>query len=169
MLAGPMDYTPGAFDLDGTEDSPKQVQGTRTHQMAMYVVYYSPLQMIPDYPEVYEAAPAEFAFIKDIPTVWDDTKVLAGHPGDFIVMARRKGKNWYLGSMADENPRKLSIPLTFLDPEKKYIAKIYSDALDADKNPEHVIINELEVTSSTVLSITMVGGGGHAVSLKPVE
>ena len=169
MLAGPMDYTPGAFDLDGTEDSPKQVQGTRTHQMAMYAVYYSPLQMITDYPEAYEAAPAEFAFIKDIPTVWDDTKVLAGHPGDFIVMARRKGKNWYLGSMADENPRKLSIPLTFLDPEKKYIAKIYSDALDADKNPEHVIINELEVTSSTVLSITMVGGGGHAVSLKPVE
>jgi len=167
MLAGPMDYTPGAFDLDGTEESPKQVQGTRTHQMAMYVVYYSPLQMVPDYPEAYEAAPDEFAFIKDVPTVWDDTKVLAGHPGDFIIMARRKGKNWYMGSMTDENPRKLSVPLSFLDQRTMYTATIYSDALDADKYPEHVIMSEIDVTSSTVLSVTMVGGGGHAVSFKP--
>jgi alpha-glucosidase len=167
MLAGPMDYTPGAFDLDGTKESPKQVQGTRTHQMAMYVVYYSPLQMIPDYPEAYEAAPDEFAFIESIPTVWDDTKVLAGYPGDYIVMARRKGENWYVGSMTDENPRKLSVPLSFLDAGKKYTARIYSDALDADKNPEHVIMSELEVVSSTVLSVVMVGGGGHAVALVP--
>jgi alpha-glucosidase len=167
MLAGPMDYTPGAFDLDGTEDSPKQVQGTRTHQLAMYVVYYSPLQMVPDYPEAYEAAPDEFAFIKDVPTVWDDTKVLAGHPGDFIVMARRRGQNWYMGSMTDENPRKLGVPMSFLDQGTKYTATIYSDALDADKNPEHVILSETGVTSSTVLSITMVAGGGHAVSIKP--
>jgi hypothetical protein len=164
-----MDYTPGAFDLDGTPDNPKQVQGTRTHQLAMYVVYYSPLQMVPDYPEAYEAALDEFSLIKNIPTVWDDTKVLAGHPGDFIVIARRKGENWYLGSMTDENPRKLSIPLDFLDPEKKYMATIYSDALDANKNPEHVHVSELEVQSSTVLSVVMVGGGGHAVSLKPVD
>jgi alpha-glucosidase len=169
MLAGPMDYTPGAFDLDGTKDSPKQVQGTRTHQLAMYVVYYSPLQMVPDYPEAYEAAPDEFAFIKGVPTIWDDTRVLAGNPGDFIVMARRKGQNWYIGSMTDENPRKLNVPLNFLDQGIEYRATIYSDALDADKNPEHVIISELEVMSSTVLSVTMVGGGGHAVSLKPVE
>jgi len=169
MLAGPMDYTPGAFDLDGTEESPKQVQGTRTHQMAMYVVYYSPLQMVPDYPEVYEAAPDEFAFIKNIPTVWDDTKVLAGHPGDFIVIARKKGQTWYMGSMTDENPRKLSVPLNFLDPDKKYNAKIYCDALDADRNPEHVIISDLIVSASTVLSVVMVGGGGHAVSLEPTD
>jgi len=167
MLAGPMDYTPGAFDLDGTEESPKQVQGTRTHQMAMYAIYYSPLQMVPDYPEAYEAAPDEFAFIKDVPTVWDDTKVLAGHPGDFIVMARRKGQNWYMGSMTDENPRKLSVPLSFFDQGTKYTATIYSDALDADKYPEHVILSEIGVTSSTFLSVTMVGGGGHAVSIKP--
>jgi alpha-glucosidase len=167
MLAGPMDYTPGAFDLDGTEESPKQVQGTRTHQMAMYVVYYSPLQMVPDYPEAYEAAPDEFAFIKDIPTVWDDTKVLEGQPGDFIVMARRKGENWYMGSLTDENPRKISIPLSFLDQGIDYTATIYSDALDADKNPEHVIKSEINVTSSTVLSVAMIGGGGHAVSIKP--
>jgi alpha-glucosidase len=169
MLAGPMDYTPGAFDLDGTEDSPKQVQGTRTHQLAMYVVYYSPLQMVPDYPEAYEAAPEEFAFIKNIPTVWDDTKVLEGHPGDYIVMARRKGANWYMGSMTDENPRKLSIPLTFLDADKIYTATIYSDALDAYQNPEHVIVSEIEVSSSAMLSVAMAGGGGHAVSFKPVE
>jgi alpha-glucosidase len=169
MLAGPMDYTPGAFDLDGTEDSPKQVQGTRTHQMAMYVVYYSPLQMVPDYPEAYDSAPDEFAFIKNIPTVWDDTKVLAGHPGDFIVMARRKGGNWYLGSMTDENPRKLSVPLSFLEQGLNYTATMYSDALDADKRPEHVILSKIAVTSSTVLSIAMVGGGGSAVSIIPVE
>ncbi|MEE9503463.1 MAG: glycoside hydrolase family 97 protein [Candidatus Aminicenantaceae bacterium] len=169
MLAGPMDYTPGAFDLDGTEKSSKQVHGTRTHQLAMYVVYYSPLQMVPDYPEAYETAPDEFAFIKNIPTVWDDTKVLAGHPGDFIVMVRRKGERWYMGSMTDENPRKLSVPLSFLDQGMKYTATIYSDALDADKYPEHVIMEKIDVTSSTVLSVVMVGGGGHAVSLKPVE
>ncbi|HUU52758.1 MAG TPA: glycoside hydrolase family 97 protein [Candidatus Heimdallarchaeota archaeon] len=169
MLAGPMDYTPGAFDLDGTEESPKQVQGTRTHQLAMYVVYYSPLQMVPDYPEAYEAAPDEFAFIKNIPTVWDDTKVLAGNPGDFIVIARKKGQRWYMGSMTDENPRKLSVPLSFLDQDKKYTAKIYSDALDADKNPEHVIIGDIVVSSSTVLTVAMVGGGGHAVSLEPAN
>ena len=169
MLAGPMDYTPGAFDLDGTEKSPKQVQGTRTHQMAMYVVYYSPLQMVPDYPEAYEAAPDEFVFIKNIPTVWDDTKVLAGFPGDFIVMARRKGGNWYLGSLTDENPRKLSVPLSFLDQGLNYTATIYSDALDADKYPEHVILSEIVVTSSTVLSVAMAGGGGHAVSISPIE
>ena len=169
MLAGPMDYTPGVFDLDGTEESPKQVQGTRTHQLAMYVVYYSPLQMVPDYPEAYEAAPDEFAFIKNIPTVWDDTKVLAGHPGDYIVMARRKGQKWYMGSMTDENPRKISVPLSFLDAGKKYNAKIYCDALDADRNPEHVLMSEIHVTSSTVLSAAMAGGGGHAVSIKPVN
>jgi alpha-glucosidase len=169
MLAGPMDYTPGAFDLDGTEESPKQVKGTRAQQLAMYVVYYSPLQMVSDYPEAYEAAPDEFAFIKKVPTVWDDTKVLAGYPGDFIVMARRKGENWYMGSMTDENPRELSIPLNFLDPDKKYIATIYSDALDADKNPEHVVIDDLEVSASTVISVAMVGGGGHAVAIKPVK
>ena len=169
MLAGPMDYTPGAFDLDGTEASPKQVQGTRTHQLAMYVVYYSPLQMVPDYPEAYEAAPDEFAFIKNISTVWDDTRVIEGHPGDYIVMVRRKGENWYMGSMTDENPRKLSIPLTFLDEDKIYAATIYSDALDAYQNPEHVIVSEIEVSSSAMLSVTMAGGGGHAVSFKPVE
>ncbi|NOR12023.1 MAG: hypothetical protein GQ545_02105 [Candidatus Aminicenantes bacterium] len=169
MLAGPMDYTPGAFDLDGTEESPKQVHGTRTHQLAMYVVYYSPLQMVPDYPEAYEAAPDEFAFIKEIPTVWDDTKVLAGHPGDFIVIARRKGKRWYMGSMTDENPRKISVPLDFLDQGTKYTATIYLDALDAHKNPEHVFVNKLDVSSSTVLSVVMVGGGGHAVSIRPAN
>lgn len=169
MLAGPMDYTPGAFDLNGTEKSPKQVQGTRAHQLAMYVVYYSPLQMVPDYPEAYEAAPDEFAFIEEIPTVWDDTRVLAGHPGDFIVMARRKGENWYMGSMSDENPRKISIPLSFLEADTEYTAKIYADALDAEKYPEHVISSALEVTSATVLSVKMAGGGGHAVSIKPVK
>ncbi len=169
MLAGPMDYTPGAFDLDGTKESPKQVHGTRTHQLAMYVVYYSPLQMVPDYPEAYEAAPDEFAFIKNIPTVWDDTKVLAGYPGDFIVMARRKGKRWYMGSMTDENPRKISVPLSFLDQGTKYTATIYLDALDANKNPEHVFVNNLDVSSSTFLSVVMVGGGGHAVSIRPAN
>jgi alpha-glucosidase len=137
--------------------------------MAMYVVYYSPLQMVPDYPEAYDSAPDEFAFIKNIPTVWDDTKVLAGHPGDFIVMARRKGGNWYLGSMTDENPRKLSVPLSFLEQGLNYTATMYSDALDADKRPEHVILSKIAVTSSTVLSIAMVGGGGSAVSIIPVE
>lgn len=169
MLAGPMDYTPGAFDLDGTEESPKQVHGTRTHQLAMYVVYYSPLQMVPDYPEAYEAAPDEFAFIKEIPTVWDDTKVLAGHPGDFIVIARSKGKRWYMGSMTDENPRKISVPLDFLDQGIKYTATIYLDALDAHTNPEHIFVNKLDVSSSTVLSVVMVGGGGHAVSIRPAN
>jgi alpha-glucosidase len=167
MLAGPMDYTPGAFDLDGTEENPKQVKGTRAHQLAMYVVYYSPLQMVSDYPEAYEAAIDEFAFIKDVPTVWDDTKVLDGYPGDFIVIARRKGENWYVGSMTDENPRELSILLDFLDPDKKYTATIYADASDADKDPESVIINKQEIFASSVISIALAGGGGNAITIIP--
>ncbi|MFB0565711.1 MAG: glycoside hydrolase family 97 protein [Candidatus Aminicenantaceae bacterium] len=169
MLAGPMDYTPGAFDLDGTEKSPKYVQGTRAHQLAMYVVYFSPLQMIPDYPEAYENSPEEFSFIKSIPTVWDDTIVINGVPGDFISMARRRGEDWYLGIMTDENPRRLEIPLSFLNSGKKYVAQIYADALDDEENPERVIVSEAIVISSTVLKAEMKGGGGFTARLSPAD
>jgi alpha-glucosidase len=169
MLAGPMDYTPGAFDLDGTDEAPKQVQGTRAHQLAMYVVYFSPLQMVSDYPEAYASALEEFDFIKRVPAVWDDTRVLEGMPGDFITMARRKGDTWYVGSMTNENPRRLELPLGFLDPGVEYVAVIFSDASDANENPESVEVTELGVDRDTVLKAELAGGGGCAVRIKPAN
>ena len=167
MLAGPMDYTPGAFDLDGTKEVPKSVQGTRTHQLAMYVVYFSPLQMLVDYPGAYENSPQDFEFIKNVPTVWDDTKVIAGMPGDYIAIARRRGNRWYLGVMTDENGRKIELSLDFLEPGRRYTAEIYKDAPDAGSSPEHIIFEKATVTSSQVLTVVMAGGGGQAVRLTP--
>jgi alpha-glucosidase len=169
MLAGPMDYTPGAFDLDGTEDAPKQVQGTRAHQLAMYVVYFSPLQMVSDYPEAYSAALDEFDFIKGVPTVWDDTLVLDGLPGEYITMARRRGDTWYLGVMTNESPRGRQLALKFLEPGAEYVAEVFSDASDANKNPEHVLVTETNVTRDTVLAANMAEGGGCAIRIRPAR
>lgn len=164
MLGGPMDYTSGAFDLDGTEDHPKHVQTTRAHQMAMYAVYFSPLQMLVDYPGAYESAPDQFEFIKQVPVTWDDTRFLQGEPGEYVAVARKKGDDWFVGVMNNEqSDRQVNITLNFLDEGTDYTAHIYRDADDADQNPENVTVEEQTVTAGDEHSVTLASGGGEAI------
>ena len=138
-------------------------------QLALYVVLFSPLQMAADLPENYEGRP-EFRFIRDVPTTWDETRVLDAEIGDFVVIARRKGDAWYLGAITDENARELQVPLSFLEPGRKYEAQIYADGKDADfeKNPAAVEISARTAQNSDVLTVKLARSGGQAVSLKPL-
>jgi alpha-glucosidase len=168
MLAGPMDYTPGAFgNVTRAEFEPRMekpmVVGTRAQQLAMYVVYLCPLQMVSDWPGAYDGQP-EFKFIRDVPATWDETLVLGGRPGEFITIARRFGKEWFLGSMNAWTPRHLEVPLSFLGPGH-YTAEIYADASDADRYPKHVSIENKAVDRLTNLKVSLAPGGGYAARL----
>ena len=171
LIGGPMDYTPGIFKIKGYSTTPgRQVHTTLAKQLALYVTLYSPLQMAADFPENYEAHPDAFQFIRDVPVDWDDTKIIEAEPGDFLSIARKeKGKdNWYIGAITDENKRTATIPLSFLDKGKKYIARIYADADNADwkNNPMAYTIRETPVDSNSSLTILLAPGGGAAVSVK---
>jgi alpha-glucosidase len=166
MLSGPLDYTPGGFDNVTQEDFVAQdkspmVVGTRAQQLALYVVFEAPFEMVSDAPSGYADQPS-FQFIKDVPTNWDETRVLNGEPGEFITIARRHGDEWYLGSITNWTPRDLRVPLTFLG-SGSYRAEIYQDAVDATQNPKHVLIRQQQVRSSDVLTLPMASGGGCAV------
>jgi alpha-glucosidase len=173
MLAGRMDYTPGGFD-NVTRDEfvarapHPMVMGTRAQQLAMYAIYDAPFQMVSDTPSAYEDQPA-FEFIKHVPATWDETRVLNGEPGEYITMARRRGKEWFLGSMTNWSPRELAeVPLTFLGPGK-YTAEIYQDADDADKYPKGVSVQKKSVDQNTRLTLKMAPGGGFAVRFVPQQ
>jgi alpha-glucosidase len=136
LLAGPMDYTPGGFhNATRAEFKPQfvqpMVQGTRAHELAKYVVYLAPLEMVSDDPQAYEGQP-EFAFLQKVPTVWDETKVLGGEPGQYITVARQKDGAWYVGSMTNWDARDIKLPLDFLG-EGSYRAQIFADGADADR------------------------------------
>ncbi len=172
MLAGPLDYTPGAFHNATREQfKPQNIepssQGTRAHQLAMYVVYESPLAMVSDYPEAYEGAP-EFEFIEKVPTVWDETKVLNGEPPNFVTIARRRGKIWYVGSMTNWDARDIEIPLNFLG-AGEYRVKSFADGLDADRLATQVSIHEREVTHGEHLMVHLAPGGGWAAIISPTS
>lgn len=174
LLAGPMDFTPGIFDVTYEELKPNnRVNTTLAKQLALYVVLYSPLQMAADLPENYLAHPDAFQFIRDVPADWEDTRVLDARIGDFVTIVRqeRGGEDWYLGSITDEVGRTLEAPLSFLDRDKKYIAVIYRDADDADwkTNPTAYVIEKREVDANTVLPLRLAPGGGIAVRFRPVE
>jgi hypothetical protein len=132
---------------------------------------YSPLQMAADIPENYLAHMDAFQFIRDVPVDWDDTKIIAAEPGDYITIARKaKAKSsWFVGAITDENSRMANIPLGFLDPGKRYLATIYRDADNADwkSNPEAYQIEQRKVGSSDTLSIRLAPGGGAAISIVP--
>jgi alpha-glucosidase len=171
MLAGRMDYTPGGFDNVTREQfEPRvphpMVMGTRAAQLAMYVAYEAPFQMVSDSPKAYEDQPA-FTFIEHSPTSWDETKVIAGSPGEFIAIARRKGNEWFLGSMTDWSARSLQIPLRFLG-SGRYTAEIYADAPDAAQYPKGVEITKQTVDASGTLQAVLAPGGGYAVRFVPV-
>ena len=141
------------------------VMGTRAQQLAMYAVYEAPFQMVSDTPKAYEDQPA-FEFIKHCPTSWDETRVLNGEPGEYVTIARRKGNEWFLGSMTNWTPRESDIPLSFL-PRGRYTAEIYADADDAAQRPKNVRITRQTVDSSMTLKPKLAPGGGYAVRFVP--
>lgn len=169
MLSGPIDFTPGIFDIKFDKyKKDNQVNTTLAHQLALYVVIYSPIQMAADLPENYEGHPA-FQFIKDVGIDWDETKVLDGEIGEFVTIARKERNtgNWFIGSVTDENAREIVIPLSFIDKDKVYRAVIYKDAEDShwDKNPTAYVIENKDVKNSDELRITLAPGGGVAISI----
>jgi glucan 1,4-alpha-glucosidase len=175
LMGGPMDYTPGIFQIKlekyGKKDN--YVHTTLAKQLALYVTMYSPLQMAADLPENYEAHPGAFQFIKDVAVDWDDTKILEAEPGDYITIARKAKaqRNWFIGAITDENKRMATMPLGFLDAGQQYVATIYKDAADAhwDKNPMAYGVEKYLVDAKTVLKVALAEGGGCAVSLMPVN
>ena len=172
LIGGPMDYTPGIFDLklDFMGDLPhSQVQTTLAKQLALYVTMYSPLQMAADRIESYENYMDAFQFIKDVAVDWDETKYLEAEPGDYLTIARKaKGSNnWFVGGITDENARTAHLSLNFLQPGKAYVATLYADAKDADyqTNPTAYQIKKGVVTSDSQLNIDLARSGGFALSI----
>lgn len=165
-LGGPLDYTPGIFDIQFKNESNFRVHTTLAKQLALYVVIYSPLQMAADLPENYEGKPA-FKFIEDVPTDWETTKVVNGKIGEYITTVRkdRNSGSWFLGSITNEQARTLEVKLDFLSPGKKYNAEIYQDGGDADvnSNPLSIDIHSQEVDSSVTLRLKLAPGGGAAI------
>lgn len=173
MLSGPIDFTPGIFNIKLEPwKKENQVNTTIAQQLALYVVIYSPIQMAADLPEYYEGNPA-FQFIRDVGVDWQRTEVLNGEPGDFVTIARqeRGTGDWFVGSITDEESRAMNIALDFLEPGSNYEAVIYADANDAhwDLNPEAFEITRQEVNSETVLQLKLAAGGGAAISIKKIE
>ena len=176
LLGGPMDYTPGIFEIKMSyydKTKTEQVHTTLAKQLALYVTMYSPLQMAADLPENYERYADAFQFIKDVAVDWQDSKYLEAEPGDYLTVVRKEknGERWFLGAITDENIRKTEIKLDFLSPNKKYQAIIYHDGTDADwkNNPKSYAIKTIEVTSKSKIKLNLANGGGTAISFKPIN
>lgn len=176
LLGGPMDYTPGIFEMKMSVYDPnkmEQVQTTLVKQLALYVTMYSPLQMAADLPENYEKHLDAFQFIKDVPLDWQTSKYLEAEPGDYLTVARKdkNSESWFLGSITDENPRKTEIKLDFLSPNKKYKATIYKDGKDAHwkDNPTSYEITTETVTNTSKLKLALASSGGVAISMVPIN
>ena len=176
LIGGPMDYTPGIFEMDCSKMSPtntSRVRSTLARQLALYVTMYSPLQMAADIPENYERFMDAFQFIKDVAIDWNESKYLEAEPGEYITIARRaKGTDdWYVGCTAGYNGHKSDLKLDFLTPGKKYEAIIYADAKGTswDNNPQGYTITKKKVTSKSSLKLTAGIGGGYAISIKEIK
>ncbi|WP_313579897.1 glycoside hydrolase family 97 protein [Chishuiella sp.] len=176
LLGGPMDYTPGIFEMDIKKMNPNNeshVNSTLANQLALYVTMYSPLQMAADIIENYNRFPDAFQFIKDVPVDWQDSKYLEAEPGKYLTVARKdkKSNNWFVGNVNGETPRTTKIKLDFLDKGKKYEATVYTDAKDAHykTNPQAYKIEKKKVNSKSTLDLTSAAGGGFAISIKEVK
>jgi alpha-glucosidase len=172
MLAGPMDYTPGAFDNVTPENFvPRHFMpmslNTRAQELALFVIFESEFEMVADYPEAY-AGQKEFDFIKRVPCTWDEVHSIGGMPMQWIALARRSGNDWYVGSLTGWEARDVKVPLNFLG-DGKYVAEIYADAPDAGEEPKHTVITKQTVDRTTVLDVHMVSGGGNAMWIHPVN
>ena len=171
MLAGPMDYTPGGFtnvtrEQFASRDKAPMVMGTRAHQTALYVVFESELQMLADTPDAYTGQ-KETEFLKAVPATWDETRVVNGIPPKYITVARRRGTEWFLGSITDE-PRQLEVPLKFLG-SGAYEAQIYADGPNAAATATDSTLEKRRVTADTVLNLKLAPGGGAAVRFVPAR
>jgi len=174
MLAGPMDFTPGIFDLLFEKEKPNnRIPTTLAKQLALYVVIYSPIQMAADLPENYQARPKPFQFIKDVPTDWEDTLALNGEIGEYVTIIRkdRHSEDWYLGSLTNEDARSFDVALSFLNDGVTYEAQIYRDGPHADwqKNPYDMVIEKIQVTRDSILPIKLATSGGQAIRFTPVK
>ena len=183
LLAGPMDYTPGIFDImyERAKNSPYRKQwnmkdskdcrinSTLAKQIANWVILYSPLQMAADMIENYEGHPA-FQFFRDFDADCDWSEALAGEPGEFVVIVRRAGEKYFLGAATNEEAREVTVALDFLEKDKTYRAVIYADGKDADwvTNPTAYEIIEKQVTATDILSVNMAKGGGQAITFMPL-
>jgi alpha-glucosidase len=170
MFAGAMDYTPGAMRNANRENfrpvfEEPMSQGTRCHQLAMYVVYESPLQMLCDNPSAYQQEPAIMAFLGKVPTTWDQTKALNGAIGSYVTVARKKGDLWYIGAMTDWTPRELSLDLSFIGP---CVVEAFEDGINAARHASDYSQRTIRVTPGEPLLVRLAPGGGWAAVVRPV-
>ena len=169
MFLGPMDYTPGAM-RNATKatfaaiNSQPMAMGTRCHQLAMYVVYDAPLQMLSDSPSNYLREPATMEFLGPVPTEWDETRVLDARIADYVAVARRNGKDWYIGAMSDWTSRSLDIDLSFL-PDGNFTMDAYEDGVNADRNASDYRMTTTSVSRTTKLTLQLASGGGFAARI----
>lgn len=176
LIGGPMDYTPGIFEMDISKFSPNNkshVNSTLANQLALYVTMYSPLQMAADLPEHYEQFMDAFQFIKDVAIDWDESRYLEAEPGHYITVARKeKGKNnWFVGNVNGNEARTSNISFHFLEKGKKYMATLYADAKDAHykTNPQAYTITQMKVTNKSKLTQRSAPGGGYAISIIEIK
>ena len=167
LLAGPMDYTPGIFDVGISQGyEGRDVHSTAAKELSLYVVLYSPIQMLADLPENYVKHPA-FKFLQDVPVDWQDTQVLNAAIGEYVTIVRkdRYSDDWYMGSLTNEESRTFDLPLSFLDADKKYEAQIYADAegISWKENAHKIAISKKIVTSKDTMQLNLAAGGGTAV------
>ena len=173
MVAGPMDYTPGATrnatqaDFAISWDNPMS-QGTRAHQAALYVLFESPLQMLCDSPSNYLRTPEFTSFITAVPTVWDQTVALDASVSEYTAVARRNGAKWYIGAITDWTPRTLQAQLSFLG-EGRYRMTVLEDGINADRIAHDFRVRTCEVTRNDTIDLPMASGGGWAAIIEPAQ
>lgn len=171
MVAGPMDYTPGAMvNMDRLSFKPMFNRpaslGTRAHQMALYVVFESPLQMLADNPSNYRREPESTSFMASVPVVWDETRVLEAKIGDYVVIARRSGNDWYVGALTDWTKREFKIDMSFLS-EGGYTVTSFADGVNADRYASDYKKSTTTITDKSIVDIVLAPGGGWVARISP--
>ena len=174
MVAGPMDYTPGAMhNATGANfrniSSEPMSQGTRAHQAAMYIMYDAPIQMLADNPVLYRREDAYTKFLTQMPTVWDTTIGIDGKIGQYAIMARRSGNRWFIGALGDWGIHTFEVNADFLDKGKKYKMTIVEDGMNVEHHASDYVIKSKDITATDKIKITMASGGGWVAILTPVE
>jgi alpha-glucosidase len=172
MLEGPMDFTPGMVSLTGQQDS--AILSTEAKQLALYVVLYSPVEMVADTPETYAKHAQAMRFLREVPTDWEETRVLNGEIGDYVTIARRVrgGRDWYVGAVGDEQARSVDFKLDFLEPGKRYQMETWKDGPDADYRTDKrhdMVVETRVVTSADAVTLRLAPGGGAAMAIHPLK